>query len=401
MRHCFIFLVILGLFLAGRPLPAQSVWDVSRLRDVRARYRAGDRDEASLLLMRNAERALLQEPLSVMMKEGVPVSGDKHDYMSLARYFWPDPTKPDGLPYVNRDGVSNPELEKYDRNTLGRMASSVTTLSLAWYLSGDERFAAKAVSLLRVWFLDEETRMNPHLKYAQVARGHDGDRGRSYGLIDSYSFVEMLDAVQLLEKSRSFPRKDRKALRQWFSSFLDWYLESPQGQEEATAANNHSVAYDVQAIAYALYIGRTKFAKEYIESFPARRILTQVEPDGSQPEELRRTLAFGYSQYNLSHMLDIRQMALRLKIKLDDGPEGWERFFRGLDFLLPYASGSTESWPYLQISDWQGKRQAFCRDLYRTSLICPWRTDYRQFAVDHLDDNRSDLFSLLYFDASR
>ena len=153
--------------------------------------------------------------------------------MSQARYYWPDPSKPDGLPYISHDGKSNPELDKLDRNRLGETAQRVTTLALAWYFSGDEKYARKATELIRVWFFNKDTRMNPNLEYAQMIPGHNNNKGRCYGVIDTYSFVEMLDAVQLLEKSEAFTPKDAKQLKAWFGKLLTWILNSPQGQEEA------------------------------------------------------------------------------------------------------------------------------------------------------------------------
>ena len=60
-------------------------------------------------LIRKAEKAMTQPVPLLTDKEVVPPSGDKRDYTSLAIYFWPDSTSPDGLPYVRRDGHVNPE----------------------------------------------------------------------------------------------------------------------------------------------------------------------------------------------------------------------------------------------------------------------------------------------------
>lgn len=148
--------------------------------------------------------------------------------------------------------------------------------------------------------------MNPNLEYAQMIPGHNNNKGRCYGVIDTYSFVEMLDAVQLLEKSEAFTPKDAKQLKTWFGKLLTWILNSPQGQEEARQANNHSTAHDAQVIAFAMYAGNMKVAREVINAIPRKRLFTQIEPDGKQPHELRRTLwPFGYSQFNLSHFIDI------------------------------------------------------------------------------------------------
>ena len=200
IKHYLIAVIL----CASAAVSAQSVWNAEHLAEVRKHLQKPYYATAYEALKAQADSMLDAKPLSVMQKEKLPASGDRHDYLSQARYFWPDLAKPDGLPYINRDGLSNPELEKLDRNRLGQTAERVTTLSLAWYFSGEEKYAQKAVELIRVWFLDEETKMNPHLRYAQVVPGQNNNEGRSYGLIDTYSFVEMLDAVALLEQSASF-----------------------------------------------------------------------------------------------------------------------------------------------------------------------------------------------------
>ncbi len=394
------FIVITAAIIVSlMPASAQSIWDPVHLANVKASLDRPAYAAAYRQLLKDADRQMTAELVSVMMKEKTPVSGDKHDYMSLSRYFWPDPAKPDGLPYVSRDGISNPELERYDRNKLSDMASRVTTLSLAWYLSGNEQYARRAVEQLKVWFLNKDTRMNPNLNYAQVAPGRYEGRGRCYGVIDGYSFVEMLDAVQLLEQSPSFSKRDQKALRSWFTKFLDWILTSKQGIEEGNQRNNHSIAHDVQVIAYALYVGNMKVAEQYVRDFPEKRIFAQVMPDGRQPQELRRTLAFGYSQYNLSHMIDVFQMGRHMGINIDDAvsAEG-AGFYKAMDFMLPYVGVGVDKWPYQQISEWDYKQNEFCKDLYRAWKLNPTRTDYLQKAKDHLCMNWSDRFFLLYYE---
>ena len=392
---------VLALLLLAPCTQAQSIWDATHLANVKQSIHEPFYATAYQALQAEADKLLDVQPLSVMMKEKVPASGNKHDYMSQARYYWPDPTKPDGLPYVSRDGESNPELNKLDRNRLGATASRVTTLALAWYFSGEEKYAQKATELIRVWFFDKDTRMNPNLEYAQMIPGHNGGKGRCYGVLDSYSFVEMLDAVKLLEQSKSFTAKDSKQLQAWFGKLLNWILTSPQGQEESRQANNHSTAYDAQVIAIALYTGNLKVAREVINAVPAKRIFTQIEPDGRQPHELRRTLAFGYSQYNLTHLLDIFCMAEKIGIRIDNAtsPDG-RNFYRAMDFLAQYAGKGTEEWPYQQISEWDYKQQEFCKDLYRAGLLNPARKDYLRLSKAHRVIQWKDRFNLLYVQPS-
>ena len=378
-------------------IDAQAIWDKAHLEEVKTSLQQPFYQSSYRALCESADRLLDAEPLSVMMKEKTPASGDKHDYLSQARYFWPDPSKTNGLPYINRDGVSNPELEKLDRNRLGMTADRVTTLSLAWYFSGDEKYARKATELIRVWFLNKETRMNPNFEYAQMVPGLNGGKGRCYGVLDGYSFVEMLDGVALLENSEAFTERDSKKLKAWFARLLDWILTSPQGKEEACQANNHSTTYDALVISFALYTGKKDIAEKFIREFPEKRIFKQIEPDGSQPHELWRTLSFGYSQYNLSHYIDIFQMAQKLGIPIDGETSADGRsFYKAMDYLLPYMGKEVSEWPYQQISNWDGKQQELAKDFYRAYLLNRPRTDYRQAWRDVRILRFDDRFNLLY-----
>lgn len=390
--------LLAACFCFSGSLCAQSIWNATHLANVKQSLAEPFYATAYQELKKEGDKLLDAEPLSVMMKEKTPGSGDKHDYMSQARYFWPDPSKPDGLPYINRDGISNPELKTLDRNRLGDTANRITTLSLAWYFSGDEKYAQKATELIRVWFFNKDTRMNPNMEYAQMIPGLYGNKGRCYGVLDSYSFVEMLDAVALLESSKAFTSQDSKQLKRWFTQLLDWILTSPQGKEEGNQKNNHSTAYDAQIIALALYTGNQKVAKEVINALPEKRIFTQIEPDGKQPHELVRTLAFGYSQYNLTHLIDIFLMAQKVNIRIDNATSADGRsFYKAMDFLAQYVGKEVSEWPYQQIGDWDYKQQEFCKDLYRTAtLLDTSRKDYMRLYRAHRVINRSDRFNLLY-----
>ncbi len=387
----------LAFSIVAMTVCAQSIWNAEHLEQVKKSLNQPAYSATYQNLLKQADKALNAHHLSVMMKDKTPPSGDKHDYLSQARYFWPDPTKPDGKPYISRDGVSNPELDKLDRNRLGEMANNVTTLALAWYFSGKEQYALKATKQIRVWFLDKKTCMNPHLKYAQVAPGHNNDLGRCYGVIDTYSLVEMLDAVQLLEKSRSFTSKDSEQLKKWFGQLLDWILTSEQGKEEASRPNNHSTAYDAQAIAFALYTGNHKVAERILREVPEKRVFKQIEPGGKQPEELRRTLAFGYSEFNLQHLIDIAAMGEKahvpiLSVSSADG----RSIYKAADFLKPYLGKGVKEWPYKQISEWNSKQQELCKDLYRLYLLDSTRTDYLKAYQQFRKKNSKELFNLLF-----
>lgn len=107
----------LAFLLLASCMQAQSIWNTAHLANVKHSIHEPFYATTYETLKTEADKLLDSQALSVMMKEKTPASGDKHDYMSQARYYWPDPTKPNGLPYINRDGVSNPELNKLENNS--------------------------------------------------------------------------------------------------------------------------------------------------------------------------------------------------------------------------------------------------------------------------------------------
>ena len=166
-----------------------------------------------------------------------------------------------------------------------------------------------------------------------------------------------------------------------------------QGIEEGNQRNNHATAHDVQVIAYAKFVGDKKVMEEYLSQFYEKRMLTQIEPDGKQPNELRRTLAFGYSQYNMTHIIDVFQLARQAGYQ----PEGMDLLEKAADFLVPYLGRKVEEWPYQQISEWDYKQNELAKDLYRLYLLEPERTDYLQLAKDNVIRRFADRFFLLYY----
>ena len=349
-------LVLSGLIQAARaaeaPPPLPRVFTVSPqgLAETKARTGANDKSLKPALdrLRRDATKALKAGPFSVMDKSRTPPSGDKHDYLSLAPYSWPNPNTKDGLPYINRDGEVNPESKTgSDSPAMSRMSSSVQTLAFAYYLTGEETYAEHAAKLLRVWFIDPATRMNPHLNYGQGVPGIAD--GRSYGIIDTHVLVGVVDAAGLLESSPAWTGEDRKGMTSWCEGYLKWLKTSKLGQKEDKATNNHGTWYDAQVVSLALYVGQEDLARETLEAAKHRRIDAQIEPDGSQPRELARTKSFGYSLFNLHALFTLASLGDRVGVDLwhyrsHDG----RSIQSALDLVAKYADPE-KKWPHKEL----------------------------------------------------
>ncbi|MGB2806522.1 MAG: alginate lyase family protein, partial [Sedimentisphaerales bacterium] len=300
----------------GQELPKVFCLDPIKLATTKARLNKGDQSLHPALksLRLEADDALKQGPFSVMDKKLTPPSGDKHDYISLGPYWWPDPKKPDGLPYIRRDGRVNPEARtnETDRPAFGRMTSAIQALAPAWYFTNHEPYAVHAAILLRTWFLDPATKMNPNLQFGQAIPGRT--QGRDIGIIDTARLVRIIDAIGLLESSPAWTAEDRNAMRQWCAEYLKWLRTSKLGLGEEKKLNNHGTWYDAQVVSLALYAGQNDLARQIIEQIPSRRINKQIEPDGKQPHELARTKSLGYSTGNLDGFFRLAIMAEKLAI---------------------------------------------------------------------------------------
>ena len=371
--------------------PRVFLLDASLLAHIKAAP-AGDprRQEVLQAVTRAAEKAMPEGPFSVMQKGVVPPSGDKHDYMSQAPYFWADPTKPNGLPYIRRDGERNPELKKIsDHDNLGRLGEDSRNLALAYYLTGNVAYGDRAALLLRTWFLDPATRMNPNLEFGQGIPGIN--TGRGIGLIETRSLMSVVDAAGLLAGSKSWSAADQEAIKTWLGQFLNWMQTSQKGKDEDAAKNNHGTWYDLQVTDYALFLDKRDLAIATLNRVKTRRITLQVEPDGRQPLELARTNAFSYSIGNLDGLMQLAWLGDEVGVDLWSfrTPDG--RSIRAaLDFLLPYAT-ATKKWDYQQIGGFHG--DALLHQLQRAAA--KYHDPRYTAAIDQLGAGRGDLETVI------
>ena len=319
--------------------PTLYLWSAEKLAAARERVARDDESlrPAIAKLRADANQALTSKPMSVMDKTRLPPSGDKHDYLSQAPYWWPDPARPDGKPYLRKDGERNPEIERgTDRAALRRLEYLVQSLTLAYFFTREERYAEHAAKLLRTWFVDPATRMNPHLEYAQGIPGHN--TGRGIGMIETARLGTLCDCAALLAASPAWTSDLAGGFRDWIAAYFKWATTSRHGQEESNEENNHGTWYDVQTAHFALFLGKHDTAREILQRGLKKRLEFQIEPDGAQPRELARTKSLSYSTMNLDAMFNNARLAEHVGIDWWNHRSADGRSLRAaLEYIAPYA----------------------------------------------------------------
>lgn len=297
-------------------------------------------------LMRDADSLLPKPLLSVTDKGLTPPSGDKHDYLSLGAYWWPDSRQPNGLPWVRHDGKVNPasKNEQSDGVRLAEFTQRVQTLALAGYFSGQRRYSDRAIALIRTWFINPQTRMNPNLNYAQGIPGRDSGRGN--GILDGrYFATRIVDSLLLLQQTPGWTAHDESQMRQWFGRYLDGLLHGPAGKQEAAAKNNHGSWYALQVAGIAAWLGRDEVVRD-MARLMQQKLDLQLAANGSQPQELLRTRSFHYSYFNLQALVLMAGLAQRQGIDLwHYRTEQGSSLLAALDFMAPYVDAA-HPWPY-------------------------------------------------------
>lgn len=348
---CVVFFSIILPLEGSSQGPDLIFADVSAMSRARAAIERGQSDYVAQLkvLRAEAEQALQTPPHSVMDKPFLPPSGDKHDYISQGPYWWPDPEKADGLPYIRRDGEVNPEVRKFtDHTYFGDLMGNVDVLAKTYYFTGEERYAEKAAQILRVWFIDEATRMNPNLNFGQGIPGRM--EGRGIGIIETRRLYQITDGVALLRPSSHWTESHEQGIQQWMRSYLDWLLNSQHGKDEMVHPNNHGTWYDVQVGALAIFTGQEAIARERITAAKKLRMDAHLAANGEQPHETARTKGWGYSVMNLLGLFHIAMLGDRLDIDLWSYRNANGATLQdGLDYLIPLTLGK-EPLPFQQIS---------------------------------------------------
>jgi len=332
-----------------------------------------DRDR----VLKAANEYLKEAPITITASHSDRSAGGLHDFFSEGDYWWPDPQNPGG-PYIQRDGMSNPDNFNEHRRALMRLSIQVPALVAAWKLSADQRYADRAARHLRAWFVDDATRMNPKLQYAQAIHGRT--TGRGIGIIDTIHLVEVTRAIEVMEQRDALPTAELSQIKHWFGEYLKWLTTSKNGTDERDAKNNHGTCWVMQVAAFARLTGDQTLLKYCRDRFKTVLLPDQMAPDGSFPQELRRTKPYGYSLFNLEAMATICEILSTSQdnlwlFELSDG----RSMARAMQFMVPYIR-EKKSWPskpdVMYDAEWPMRQASLLfagRALQRADYVELWR----------------------------
>ncbi|CAB4409269.1 unnamed protein product [Rhizophagus irregularis] len=312
--------------------------------------------EMLIKLIELADKIVLNNTVySVTLKNSLPPSNDPHDYMSLSRYFWPNPNKPNGLPYIRIDGIENPEIYTIPDYTLMRdLFKEIGNLGFAYFFTNNNSYVEKALYRINEWFIDEKTRMNPNLNYAGFRRGDI--IGRRTGVLDIRPVFRMLQSIPLMRSSSKWNFVIEKKLRRWFSEYYTWLTTSPIGiKAKEDGFNNHGTHYDVQVTFILSFLGHDEQARTYSKQALINRINIGILPSGEQPFETRRMLSWHYSIFNLQALFLLAERADHYGYNdawTYVGNDG-QTLKKAVDYILYYALNDGKDWPFQNIGDFE------------------------------------------------
>lgn len=291
-------------------------------------------------ILAEAAWAMTQQPVTVTGSYSPRSAGGKHDFFSEADYFWPDPKNPDG-PYVDRDGMTNPDNFVEHRKAMIRFSKIIGALASAYRITGDEKYVRQAVVHLKAWFINPETLMNPNLLYAQAVKGKF--TGRNYGIIDSIHLMEVAQGVIVMENATVIDAETIAGIKSWFAAYTDWLMTSKPGIQEKLTKNNHSTCWAMQVASFAKLCDNKAVLDSMRVRYKTVLLPNQMGIDGSFPLEMSRTKPYGYSIFNLDAMATLCQILSTPQDNLwDFETADGKSIKKGIEYLYPFIADKSK-----------------------------------------------------------
>ena len=305
-----------------------------------------EKDAIELLkkeIISRADKVLTEAPQTITMFVCSRSAGGIHDFYSEGDYWWPDPANPDG-PYIQRDGMTNPDNFIDHRKAMIRLSQIVGSLASAYKITGDERYVRQAFVHLKAWFADPSTRMNPSLLYSQAIKGRF--TGRGIGIIDTIQLMEVAQSIIAMQDAKCIDKQLLETIKSWFADYLKWLTTHQYGKDEMNAKNNHGTCWVMQVASFAKLTGNTEILNFCRTRYKEILLPDQMATDGSFPLEIKRTKPYGYSLFNLDALTMICQ------ILSDENNDLWnfcttdgKSIRKGIGYMYSFVADKNR-WPF-------------------------------------------------------
>lgn len=344
-----------------RPRPA--IYNIERLKELRQEFKTGSPRIATFLA--KADKVLIAKPVSVMDKEKSFVS-DKHYYCSISRYAWP--SEEDSTIYIIKDGVTNPEYKDFDLQKLELLRDRLKTLSVAFYITRNKRYYNAFVEHLSVWMLDKDTYMKPNMMYSEVLPGSSRKTGMPYGLVELERFTPIIESICLVQTVKKIDRRKINSVAQWFEEMLSWTLDSEQWAEISKKSNSNNIVAGlyVTLLEMARFTNNENVVRKLGSEYKEQIIDVQIDDEGKQKAELKRTMGFGYSVANLNNVVDFCLIMEQSGIHFYK--ENQQKIDNAFDYMFQFV-GNQKSFPYQQLTEWDYYEKMLQRNALRLSRM--------------------------------
>lgn len=301
-------------------------------------------------IIKSGNKALNYVADPVNNKTLMPASNDKHDYLTYAPYRWPDTTKADGLPWIAKDGIINPVSRDLSTDNTRKtdFFNAINNLAFSYYFSDEPKYAQRAIDLIKVWYLNPATKVNPNMNFGQAVPG--SSNGSKAGIQEWKPQSSVLNALQLFDKAGVLPRDVKIGMNDWLTKYLTWLTTDEMAISTKFTGQNHATSYSEQVVGLMMYLGKDTEAKTVIEDVKLSLIANQIMPDGSQPKEMGRTKSVNYSSENLWAFTQLTLMGRKLGIDLwDYESKDGRSLKKAFNYLSPFVL-NPKDWPKKQIT---------------------------------------------------
>ena len=233
-------------------------------------------------------------------------TGNVHDYYSIAPHY-----SAAGLKYDGYTDDQERVRKSRDADAFRNFAWRFYACAVGGALLEQPEYSQKAAKLLKAWFVDTDTRMNPSIRHAQVIPG--SDEINEIGVVEFRQLVNVASAVRLLQSQGALEEGLFEAVREWIQQFLDDCANL--GIREKALQRNNNIGTWSAALFGTLDLFCNRYSRAFSIGFHAsERLGQQLGPFSVQINEVGRAKPLHYNLFNLAAWFNLLRFGLEFGI---------------------------------------------------------------------------------------